>query len=500
MCERIRAATGSHVPNESEVMKSNRKEELKKDFFRFCKYYFQDYITADFGWFHKKAAKEVLADPNCFLIAEWAREHAKSVFFDIFLPMFLYARGELTGMVIASANETKARILLGDIRSQIDANMLWINDYGELAAPGEWRGEYFATTDNVGFWAFGRGQSPRGVRKAAKRPNYCVWDDLDDKVIVKNEARVREAVDWLLEDLYGALAIKGSRMIGAGNRIHSKGILAHMVGDIEPEDPKREGIVHIKVFALENPRTHKKDYDGTPAWKENYSREILLNRMKKMGYRASRREYFHEHIEDGIVFSNDWIHWAKVPAVNQFDEIIIYADPSFKNTKASDYKAIVALGKKGRNFYTIKSWVKKTSINAMVNAFYDFYDQFGTYARYYIEANMLQDLLFDDEFTAVGEERGYQLPIRLDKRKKPDKYTRIENMTPFYERDHMWFNEKERKNPNMQTLIQQILSFPTGNDDGPDAQEGALSLLQAGSRGAKFAPRSGKFQKNTSRR
>lgn len=500
LCQRIRTDTAMHIPKETEPVKRKRIADLKEDFQKFCKHYFPHYMDAGFGWFHLKAAREIQKDPNAFVVLEWPREHAKSVFADIMVPLWLYARGELTGMVVASANEDKAVNLLSDMQAQFDSNALWIHDYGELAAHGDWASGYFSTTEGVGFWAFGRGQSPRGIRKAAKRPNYAVVDDVDDKVIVRNTDRVREAVSWILEDLYGSLSIKGARLVIAGNRIHSKSILAHIVGDIEPGDPKRTGIKHIKVFALENPKTHKSDYtNGKPAW-SRYTREMLIQKMDKMGYRASRREYFHEHIEDGNVFSHDWIQFKKALPINDYDEIVVYGDPSFKNTKASDYKAIVAVGRKKHQVDVLWAWVRQASINSMVQAFYDAYDIFKDRARYYIEANMLQDLLFTDEFIQVGNQRGFQLPIRQDKRRKPDKFTRIENLTPSFERGMLTFSEKKRADNSMQTLIAQLLAFPTGNDDGPDALEGGISLLNNSARSSAFQPRMGSYHHKSTRR
>jgi predicted phage terminase large subunit-like protein len=500
LCNQIKNSTGVMVDrNESEKDKAIRKAKLCEDFVAFAKYYFGHFMDSEFGWFHKKAAKLIQADPNIFIALEWSREHAKSVLADIFVPMWLYARKELTGMVIVSANQDKAETLLSDVQAQFVANELWLNDYGQLAAAGDWRNGQFSTIDDFGFWAFGRGQSPRGIRKQKNRPNYAVIDDIDDKVIVRNEERVRDAVDWILEDLFGALSLKGARMVFAGNRIHKKSILAHIVGDIEPGDPKRERLQHIKVFALENPKTHQADYDGTPAWKERYTVEQVKNKMALMGYRAAQREYFHNPIEEGSVFKHEWIAYEKPLPYNKYDEIVIYGDPSFKNTKASDYKAIVAVGKTKTKIHILKVWCKQTTINTMVNVFYDYYEIFRTLARYYIEANMLQDLLFDDEFKEVGEQRGYQLPIRQDKRKKPDKFTRIENLSPLFERSLIFINEQERQSADMQTFIQQLLSFPEGHDDAPDALEGAVSIVQSATRSSNFKPRLGNFTKSSNR-
>jgi predicted phage terminase large subunit-like protein len=477
LCERIRHQTNAVESNESEIYKTKRIKLLLLDFPKWCKYYFPHYMDAEFGWFHKKAAKEITDKKDGVFILEWAREHAKSVFANILMPLFLKAKGEVEGMVVVSANQGKAIGLLSDMQAELQNNLLYINDYGTQAVLGSWQDGNFVTQDGTGFWAFGRGQSPRGIRSANKRPNYAVIDDIDDKQLVKNEGRVRETVDWVMEDLVGALGLKGARIVVAGNRIHRKSVLSFLVGDIEEGDPKRPNIIHIKVYALENSK-HQKDYGGTPAWKERYTAEQFQSRFASIGLRASRREYFHEHIEEGLLFQYGWIQYIKVLPPEQYDEIIIYGDPSFKDTKDSDYKAIITVGKKGAKLHILDAFVRQTTITKMVHAYYALWAKYENYARYYIEANMLQDM-FLDEFVNVGNQLGFQLPIRADKRKKPDKYTRIENLTPLFENEHVYINIDEKASPDMQQLISQLLAFPTGShDDAPDALEGATHFLQ----------------------
>jgi predicted phage terminase large subunit-like protein len=498
---KIRNSTASVILNESTEEKLKRKKMLSTDFVKFCTYYFPHYLDSDFGWFHKKAAKEIEEDKNVFIVLEWAREHAKSVFADIFIPLYLYARNEFTGMVVVSANEDKASTLLSDVQAELVANERWKHDYGELAQFGDWSEGKFSTSDGIGFWAFGRGQSPRGIRKAEKRPNYAVVDDIDDKVIVRNDERVRQTVDWILEDLYGALSIKGARLVIAGNRIHKNAILSHLVGDIEPEDPKRPGIKHIKVFAIENPKTHiaADPPHGVPAWKERYSLKELTDKMEKMGYRASRREYFHEHHEEGHVFKNEWIKWDKVLNSKNYDSLIVYCDPSFKSGKDNDFKAIITIGKRGKYIDILDAWVRQTTTKAMVTKFYDLYDWLENSSRYYIEANMLQELLLD-EFDNEADIRGYYMPIRGDKRNKPDKYVRIENLTPLFERGLVILNEAKRKDSDMQTFVQQLLGFPFAHDDAPDALEGGIFLIQKTSGRSSFERvRTGKYNNKSKR-
>ena len=512
--KRIHQRTQS-VPNETGSTQRERIAVLKTDFVKFCQYYFPHYITepdgtiTPFAWFHKKAVR--LIQPNTLTVLEWHREAAKSVFADIMLPLFLYAKGELTGMVIASANEDKAAKLLSDVQAEFESNQLWINDYGQLAALGSWQTGQFSTTDGIGFWGFGVGQSPRGIREQEKRPNYCVVDDADTKERCKNESRVMEAVEWIREDLFGAIGLRsGARFVIAGNRIHRNSIVSNMVGDVEPKHPINAGVQHVKAFAIENPRTHAKaeieDPTSVPAWKERYSKDHFRKRFELIGYGATRREYFHEHIERGLVFRPEWIEFEQPPRLVDFEDIVIYTDPSFKGAKSNDYKATAVVGlyrSKGSEggklkYMVLDAFCRQVSVSAMVKANYDFYDWIGERGRYFMEANAMQSSLLDD-FDTEGSARGYYLPISGDTAKKVDKFQRIENLTPLFERGMICFNADKRGSSDMQNGIGQLLAFPTGHDDFPDAIEGAINKLSAASRSRTNEPRTGKFTKFSNR-
>jgi predicted phage terminase large subunit-like protein len=502
LCNQIRNTTADII-KETPEDKIQRLAYFKNDFVAFAKYYFERYMKAEFGWFHVDAAKQIGKDKDIFCVLEWPREHAKSVFSQVMIPLWLYARGELSGMITVSSNEDKAINLLSDLQAEFVANQRWIHDFGELAKVGDWTEGAFSTVDNIGFWTYGRGQSPRGARKASNRPNYCVIDDIDDKIIVKSIERVKHTLDWVIEDVFGCLAIAGGRVIIAGNRIHKQSILAHLVGDVEPDDPKRKGIYHSKVYAFEHEKTHTKadptHKTSRPAWKEFHTREALLSKFDKMGYRSSRREYFHEHHEEGHLFKPHWLHYIKPLDYKKYTSIIVYCDPSFKDTKTADFKGIVAIGttKEGK-IDILKVWLRQASTSAMVKVFYDIYEVYGNDARYYMETNMLQDLLLD-EFHTEGLARGYQMPIRRDDRKKPDKFTRVENLTPLYERSIVRMSEDLKQSPDGQEFVNQLLGFPFGHDDGPDALEGAIFKIQKTSRSSRSTARTGTYSRGNSK-
>lgn len=500
--------TASPIALENTKAKERNIAKAKEDFTFFCKRYFGHLMDSDFAWFHKRAAKHIADHKDTLAVLEWPREHAKSIFADVMMPMFLKARNELTGMMIASANEKKAATLLGDIQAELMFNRQYIADFGEQYSIGNWQDGSFVTSDGIGFWAFGRGQSPRGTRKSEKRPNYCVVDDIDDAAIVKNEARVKDAVDWVLGDLYGAMPNTGSRLIIAGNRIHKASILAHIVGDVEPGDPVKPDIWHLKVFALENPKTHKKDISekGKPAWKERYSRAQIMTKMRRQSFRLGLREFFHEHIVLGRTFREEHLPWAKLPALSRLPahaKLVTYCDPSWKGTKKNDFKAVVLMAKNGKYFDIYKAFVRQCTRPEMIRGHYDLANLVpaSKTCRHYMEANFMQDTILD-EYYEEGERREHMLKIRGDKRKKPDKTDRIEDLDAFTERALIRFNQDEKQNPDMLELRNQFLGFPDmEHDDGPDAVEGAVfKLNRKGGRGSKSpATLKGRYVKNQSR-
>lgn len=483
-------ATNPVVRESDEQRQANIKKAMA-DFSYFARRYFSHLAKAPMGYFHKRDTDMVIANPDFFGVMEYPREHAKSIIYDVILPLHLKARGELTGMMLASANEKKAATLLGDVQAELMFNQQYIADFGEQYSIGNWQDGYFVTSDGIGFWAFGRGQSPRGTRKSDRRPNYGIIDDIDDAVLVRNESRVDETCDWILGDFYGAMPNKASRLIIVGNRIHRKSTLAKMVGDIEPGDPKRQGLYHSKVFALENPKTRKKDLTekGVPAWKENFTRKEILTKMQRQGSRIGLREFFHEHITVGKIFKEEHLPWVKAESLQSYDKLITYNDPSYKSSQTSDCKAIVLIGKKGRFYDVIDCFVAQCTTGTMVKAHYDIAERVPekVACRHYMEANFIQDLMLE-EYWREGERRGKTMRIRGDKRKKPDKEARIENLTPFTEQGFIRFNSELRQLPSMQLLREHFLGFPDHeHDDGPDAVEGAIYLLNQRSGEAKKA-------------
>ena len=491
-CRQIQSITDTKsLTRETGTQKEQRIRRLQKDYAAFCEYYFphflqlRDKVTGEVvrivhnAPFHNAAALKVKNTPNLKAVFKWPRGHAKSTHMDIFTPLWLMFQPKrlIDFMVVVGKSEDSANRLLGDIQAELGYNKRIIADYGKQMSMGDWTEGEFTTKDGVHFLACGRGQSPRGLRKRESRPDYIVIDDLDDDELCRNPRRVREMTDWVKEALFGALDVGRGRFIMVGNLISKTSVLANICAT--------KGVHVSTVYAV--------DGEGNPVWREKWTKEEAQGVAGFMGYRAWEKEMMHNPIIEGTVFRQEWIRWAKRPAWREFDEFVLYIDPSWKSKKSNDTKAAKLWGKHKTQLWHLRAFVRKASVAELVRWCYDLYEwslEQNIPIRFMMEASFMQDIILDD-FTIEGTQRGYQLPITGDKRKKPDKFQRIEAISPLWERGFVFYDISQKEDPDMQAGIAQTLAFEkgmSGNDDAPDADEGAIWQLQRTTRQESFQP------------
>lgn len=466
-CENIRRRTSVN-PNEAEADRLKRIARARKDYAYFVSYYFPNYARCECAPFHLNAAKKIKEDKNIYAVFEWARGHAKSTHLGIFIPLWLKIQEPRTinVMVYVSKSEDAAITLLGDIQAELQYNQRYIQDFGKQKGSGSWADGEFITDDGFACFARGRGQSPRGLRYHEFRPDYIIVDDIDDDEMVNSEFRVRKGIRWVKEALFNTLDGGRGRFILVGNRISNTSILADFA--------KNTAVYHSKVNVY--------DKNGNVSWAAKWSKEEIQRIEQMVGYRAFQKEYNNNPITEGAVFRSDWIRYKQMLPLGKYDKLVLYIDPSWKSTTKNDYKAMKLWGSIGRELHCIKAFCRQCTVSEMVRWVYDLDQNKPQDAAilYYIEASFMQDTLLD-EFAAEGDLRGYQLPLMPDRRKKPDKFQRIEAVSPLWERGMTYYNEELKDDPDMKAGIEQTLAFDRGssaNDDSPDADEGAIWMLQ----------------------
>lgn len=470
--EQYRKATAKATTidlNESPAARDERVKKLLTDFEAFAQYYFPHFTTAKFSQAQRRLFREVLRPHkgNRVLANIVHRDGAKSAT-AMMLLLYLMAAGRMKTMLLTSWNEASAINLLTPFRLQLEANERLKNDFGPFQGTGQWEQGRFTTLTGCSFRALGSGQSPRGAKNEEARPDVILVDDFDEDEQSRNKKRVDQAHDWLMGALFPAMSVAGNGlMLVTGNIIAANTVLAR-----------------VEAVADWSQRVNLLDGRGNPTWPERFTKEECRYMIDKLGYRLSQREYFNNPITEGTVFRKDWMPFVPMPPLAKYRALVAYLDPGFKKTSTSDTKAWVLVGLHEGKFHIIRAFVGQASISEMVGWGYELKamaDKAGAALHMVMEEVFLQDLLYDD-FAAEGKLRGVALPVRGDKRKKPDKDARIEATSGHFERGNVLFNAAYEREAGMRELVEQYLNFELGartRKDGPDAVEGAMHILQA---------------------
>lgn len=462
--KRLDAAANECTVDYTESLADQKKriKMLLGDVNEFAKYYFPKICKSDAAYFHINLANELATRKRCFLVKKWSRALAKTTYAAMIIPIWLMLKGCLKFMVLASANADSAEGLLNNIQAQLEANPRLLHDFGTFKKAGSWEFGDFTTQKGVIFKSFGRRQKPRGQNVEGQRPDFILCDDLDDDELVKNDKLVGLAYSWVIRALYGTFKIGTGRFVIVGNLISKTSIL---------QLASKNKIAEVEQINL-------LDENGVPAW-DVYTKEDCDFMIDAMGYRFAQAEYFNNPINEGTIFKKDHFQYKKCLKLKNYDALICYTDPSFTST--GDFKATVLIGKKREEYHLLKAFVEQASISTMIDWHYQMmaYVNGKANVKYYMEANFLQGTLLNN-FKKAAKKKKKGVPLRPDKRNKPNKFGRIEALSPYFENGYFFIDKKELGNKHIDTLIEQFTSMEKGTrtaDDAPDAVEGAIFLL-----------------------
>ncbi|PXY44515.1 hypothetical protein DMB68_13690 [Flavobacterium hydrophilum] len=470
-CENMDNATPIDL-TESHGAKLRRIAHLEKNPEEWFKYYFPNYYTSEPADFHIKATRRVLANAEWYEVRSWARELSKSgrTMMEV---LYLAMTGKKKNILLISNSADNAERLLLPYKGILERNNRIIADYGIQKKVGSWEASEFKTRKGVSFRAIGAGQSPRGTRNDASRPDVILIDDIDTDEFCRNIELVKERVKWIEQALIPTRSISnGLLLIACGNIIAKYCCITEMGKKADKWD-----IINIR------------DKDGNSSWPQKNKEEAIKRVESSISYESFQKEYCNNPMDGGDTFKD--ILFDKCPQLRHCDTVVIYADPAPSNsdkTNASS-KAIVILACKGIHYYLYKVWVDQMSNAQFCEYLFEAHDickRAGVDPVYiWIENNSLQNPFYEQvilpHIYRLESELKTSLPIRPDDRKKPEKYARIEGtLEPLNRLGRLIFNLMEKANPHMERMVAQFTNFNRKAKlmDGPDAVEGAVKKAQ----------------------
>jgi predicted phage terminase large subunit-like protein len=465
----------------SEAAKQQRRERCRTDHFEFFRTYLPHYFSSPFAPFHHEIVAQADWRPAPGEVVTPAvdaapRGGAKSTLVSFGYVLHQICFGLRHFPILGSDTEDLASDLTGYIYLELLYNERIRCDFGELVREN-WPVDDFVTLNDVRLKARGRGQRLRGLKHKQWRPDLIVLDDIENDLNVRNPEQVRKTLAWITRAVYPAIDPGGS-LLWIGTILANRSALWTAIHS--EEEPWCHWRRKLYRALYQEPGA-----DGKPIltsfWPANPHHTVakLLERKKMMGTLAFNTEMMNDPVNEEGVFQEAWFKFY-FPEELRGKHLVVagFFDPSVEAEATSDYKAIITVGWDRREmvYYVLDAYIRKASIDAAIAAAYARHEQWG-YWQFGVEVVAFQKLLLR-EFDRAAVQRGFHLPIRGTDQ-TVNKTTRISGMSPKVERGQIRFC---RGQGNQDLLLEQLLYFPskTVNDDGPDALQGCLQLLEGG--------------------
>lgn len=457
-------------PEDSDSAKKERREHARQDRLWGLKYYFPHYFDAPFAHCHRALleASRIKGTPTVFA---GPRGSGKSTLAQG-LELLNIGLAEKHFLVIGSMTEDLAIGHTAFIKLEIEENPRFLQDFGELKGNYKWEEGNFITKNHVRVLARGIGQKIRGLRYRQWRPDYFRLDDMEDDMSAHNPKRVEKALDWITKAVLPAGSEAGleATLLFIGTVIRKRAVMDVLLNHPDYASWKRLVFPAI-IYSPDAPSS------GKSYWPEKYPVSKLENIKGTIGTKSFQSEMQQDPRDEEGDFQEGWIryyHPAELIGLPLVKTTAI--DPSIKETSTACFKAIITLGMDPEGIiYCLDAFIRRCSINQMIEAAYLRYDEFSS-STFGLETVAGQEFLIN-EFNRTAAKKKYHLPLRRIEQRE-NKEVRIKGLSPLVELGVIRF---KRGHSDQNLLIEQLLNFPSGEMDGPDALEMAVRLLKRAS-------------------
>lgn len=451
--------------------KRERKRRARWDKEYFCQTYFPHYFYSEFADFHEEWFELTEIEDELVPVAA-PREHAKSTIFTFANILHAICYELRHFILIISDTEDQATGFTLPIKIEIEENPRLRHDFGNLRGTRRWREADFVTSTDVRLKARGRGDKVRGLKWKQYRPDMAVIDDFENDKNVRNPRLVEEGMDWLLTAVYGSLK-EPFNMLMVGNIFAPKSILAQLIAEkvVDEETGEEVPRYHGHIYAAE-------DEKGNPLWLAAWPKERLAKRRRQMGSVRYNREMMNRCLDERNPIQEAWFQYCHRSDIEDHELLVAtFVDPSAKSGMSNDYKAIITVGadRAAMDFFTLHAWIRHATINEMWEALWRIHAEHrGSIG---IEENMFGEFL-TESYQHFARNKGKFLPLLLVHHASDKEARMIDTLQPILEFGHLFF---EKGHSDQDLLVEQTLYITnsTVNDDGPDALEGAVSMLQS---------------------
>lgn len=359
-------------------------------------------------------------------------------------------------VVILGESETRAVERLRTIKYMLLTN----EGIQELFAlgPGEiWTETKALLSNGVYLQAYGRGQSLRGVKHLEQRPDLILIDDLEDEEAVRTpEARLKTLI-YFTKVVLPSLAPNG-RIRVVGTPLHPESLIQRFYtapGWIAKRYP-----IYFRNEAGELEAT----------WPDRYSVEWALGKKNALEDLGRADDFVQEYLCEPTnpatqTFTQDMI--KVIPQIRSWHAVFAMYDPARTTHKKSATTGKAVWSWIGHKLVIWAASAKKWMPNEIVDDMFEVDNEFNP-VTLGVEETGLNEFLLQPIRTAQRE-RGHILPLRPLNAPK-GKFDFIRGLQPYFRAGEVEFA------CDLPDLQKQLLGFPTGEIDAPNALAYALRM------------------------
>ena len=417
------------------------------------------------------------------------RKFGKTTIINLALPLQKLAYQEKYFILMIGESADTAEANLATLSHECETNELLLADFPHLAPAKDQRGQTIKWTDRqivfVNFAtvrAKGMGARMRGMKHRERRPDLAILDDPESPETADTFLKRIRHKRWFGGTFMGLGATNWDIFV-IGNLPHHDCLIASLVKD-KGWDGKLWRAENIPPRENERYKIGNTRQDGSALWPQVWSLGALQRYKSEpeVGSLGYAREMMNDPREEEhkafIIEQFEFIPWddSMLPG---YAETIIAIDPAGGENPGDvrrgkrDYCAIIAMGRNRENFIDVFDVVMTRSLpDEQMDAMLDMYEQY--HAPLGVEENMYKNLLAKS-LGRKGRERSLYPQIRV-RTSTQNKITRILSLqSPIRQRIIRFAKHLIETVPE---YFAQFDEFPGTFDDGPDATEGGLRVLE----------------------
>lgn len=366
-----------------------------------------------------------------------------------------------------------AETQLGSIKSTLEYNERLRMVFGNLVpvrGEAKWGANFIETNTGIKVVARGRGGQVRGINVDSDRPDDIVFDDLEDKESVSTEEQRKKVRDWYKTELEQVLPQMGQekgRITGLGTLLSPEALLMKLA-----EDPD---FLFIR-FGATGP-------DGEALAPHYMSKEELAKKREGFARLGQLPNFYMEYEstvrydDDSRIFKIENIKFQILERV-QFVHVAEAMDPAISDKKQASSAVIAITGMTERgHHHVLDIWGKKgASPRELIDQYFNLHFKWEA-TKHGIEAIQFQAALVHlirEEMFRRGKTWGNRAYFEVTPitHGAIDKIVRIKGvLQPRYAAGYV---SHQHHFPELET---QLMDFPNGPKDYPDAVAMAVTLL-----------------------